>query len=95
MDIGSTAATGFSLAPKPEQKGDLDKAAEGFEAIFLRQMLASARQTNFGSDLFGGQGSETFRQMRDDAFADLASKEGVLGLSDMIEAQLQRHLPQE
>lgn len=83
------------LSAKPNAKAGLKEAAEGFEAIFLRQMLASARQTNFGSELFNSSSSDTFKQMRDDAFAEMASERGVLGLSDMIEAQVSRHMPQE
>ncbi len=94
MHIKSVAA-GLPLAAKTDGRAGLKEAAEGFEAIFLRQMLASARQTNFGSDLFDSSGSDTFRQMRDDAFAEMAADRGVLGLSKMIEAQLARHMPQE
>lgn len=72
----------------------LTAAAQQFEAIFLRQMLAAARAADFGGDeLFGGQGDETFREMRDAQFAQLASESGTLGLAARIEAQLARHLP--
>ncbi|MCB2088001.1 MAG: rod-binding protein, partial [Sphingomonadaceae bacterium] len=64
-----------------------------FEAIFLRQLLASARATNFGGDeLFGGQGMETFTEMRDARFAEIAAGTGALGLASMIEMQLARHM---
>lgn len=70
----------------------LAAAARQFEAIFVRQMLSQARNAGFGDDLFGGQGSETFRAMQDDHFADLAAQRGALGLAAQIEAQLARHL---
>ena len=75
------------VAPKSE----LRTAAEGFEAIMLRQMRAAARASDLGDDLFGG-GTEqdTFAEMRDAHFADLAAGSGMLGLADMLEAQLAR-----
>jgi flagellar protein FlgJ len=71
--------------------------AKQFEAIFLRQMLASARKTDFEGEngLFSGQGMDTFRQMQDERFADIASGTGAFGLAKMIEAHLARFLPAE
>ena len=75
-------------------RADLAEAARGFEAIFLRHMLAAARKTDFGgNDLFGsGGGLATFREMQDSQFADIAAQSGALGLAQVIEAQLARHL---
>ncbi|MEX0340964.1 MAG: rod-binding protein [Erythrobacter sp.] len=76
-------------------RNELRDAAQQFEAILLRQMLASARSTDFGgNDLFGGQGEETFREMRDSQFADVTAKSGQLGFAEAIENQLSRFLPQ-
>lgn len=78
------------------ERAQLKEAAQQFEAIFVRQMLAAARSTDFGGDdLFGGEGEETFREMRDAQFAQLASESGTLGLAARIEAQLARHLGHE
>lgn len=81
-------------APKTSEREQLSSASKQFEAIFLRQMLAAARKTEFGSDMFGGEGLDTFRQMQDEQFADIAAQTGSLGLASMIEAQLAQHLPQ-
>lgn len=87
---GAPAAT--PPAPSPA-RAQLHEAAQQFEAILLRQMLASARTTNFGgSDLFGPS-DDTFREMRDARFADIAAKSGQLGFAAAIERQLARHLP--
>ncbi len=81
-------------APKTPEAAALRKAAQGFEAIFLRQILASARQTSFGGeDLFGSEASETFTQLRDDRFAEIASGTGAFGLARQLEVQLARALP--
>ena len=53
-------------------------------------MLSSARAAKLGGDdpLFGGQGLETFQQMQDERFADIAAKSGALGFAKSIETQL-------
>lgn len=76
-------------------QGDLRQAAQAFEAIFLRQLLSSARASDFGGEeLFGGPGLEQFEAMRDEHFADLASQQGVFGLAAAIERQLSALAPQ-
>jgi flagellar protein FlgJ len=83
-------------APKPDDRERLAKAATQFEAIFVRQMLAAARKTDFGNDLFQSQGGDTFRQMMDDRFADVLAESGTLGFARTIETRLasQMNLPE-
>lgn len=91
----TAAATPSGVTAQGNSREDLKAAAKQFEAIFVRQMLASARKANFGDSLFGGQGTDTFRQMQDDKFAEIASNTGALGMGKMIEAHLARLLPAE
>lgn len=84
-----------ALPAKPDARAKLHAAAQQFEAIFARQMLASARATDFGDDLFSSQGSQTFRQMQDERFADIAAQRGALGLGAAIEKQLSARLTSE
>jgi len=79
--------------PRASDREQLGDAARKFEAIFIRQMLAAARKTDFGGDLLSSEGLDTFRQMQDEQFADIAGKSGAFGLAAMIEAQLARYLP--
>jgi flagellar protein FlgJ len=71
-------------------RAKLSGAAKEFEAIFVRQMLAAARKTNFGDELFGSGAIDTFREMQDSQFADLTAKTGTLGLAKQIEAHMAR-----
>ncbi len=93
ISLSGTAAAGV---PTADQRQQLAKAAQQFEAIFLRQMLASARSTDFGgNDLFGSSGEDTFTEMRDAHFADVASETGAFGMAAAIEAQLTRMIGPE
>ena len=85
-----TAAAAPGVKAEREQ---LAAASQAFEAIFVRQMLNAARKTDFGDPLLGGQALDTFRQMQDDRFADIAAESGAFGLAKIIEAQLAMHLP--
>lgn len=86
----TNATTTPALSP---ERAKLREAAQGFEAIFVRQMLAAARTTTFGNDMFKEQGNETFTQMRDERFADIAAKSGAFGLAKQLEVQLAKTLP--
>jgi len=74
----------------------LTEVAQGFEAVFLRNLLNAAAAADFGGeDLFGSQAADTWREQRDAQFAEVASKSGTLGLAAQIEAQLARHIGPE
>ncbi|MGV2497362.1 rod-binding protein [Pelagerythrobacter aerophilus] len=88
---GANPAIVSATAPGGSERERLAEAARQFEAIFVRQMLSAARNADFGGDeLFGGKGDETFHEMRDARFAELAASTGALGLATSIEAQLAR-----
>jgi len=75
---------------------ELRKAAEGFEAIFIRQFLKSLRATLPGGGLFGtGAEGEIYADMMDNAIAETASKRGAFGIADIIYRQLVRDVPSE
>lgn len=85
---------GMTAAPNATDREKLHAVAKQFEAVFVRQMLAAARKTDFGGDdLFGGQALDTFRQLQDEHFADVAVDTGALGMATIIEAQMARFLP--
>ena len=89
------APAGGAVAPNPATsaaRAKLHATAQKFEAIFVRQMLASARSADMGDSLFKSQANDTFRQMQDDRFADIAAGKGSLGLAAMIEKQLAARL---
>ena len=93
---GSNAASAIGAAQAPSQREQLKDAAQQFEAIFVRQMLAAARKNNFDKGgMFDSEAMTTFRQMQDEQFADAAAKSGAFGLASMLEAQLARTLPKD
>lgn len=90
----SPSAVPAAPSALPAERADLRKAAEGFEAIMIRRMLATARAASFAEDtpLTGG-GLKQFAAMRDEHFAEIAAKSGAFGFARSIEASLAQHLP--
>ncbi|GGB93488.1 hypothetical protein GCM10011494_09880 [Novosphingobium endophyticum] len=95
MSVILPTLPGLTAAPQATDREKLHATAKQFEAIFVRQMLAAARKTDFGGDAFGSQAMQTFRQLQDEHFADVAAGTGSLGLATIIEAQMARYLPAE
>ena len=81
MIIAATAPMTAS-PPSPAIK----ETAKQFEAIFLRQMIASMRSPSLGDDLFGSDASNQFRDMSDARLADTMA--GSFGISALLEKQL-------
>jgi flagellar protein FlgJ len=87
--LSSTSGASPPITPADPARARLHKAAQGFEAVFVRQMLQAAHQTNFGDTLWGNDpGHDTFAAMRDERYADIASQTGTIGLAQQIEKQL-------
>jgi peptidoglycan hydrolase FlgJ len=77
-----------AAGPPPPKGEDLKAAAKKFEAIFLRQMIASMRAPSLGDEVFGSDAGNQFRDMSDARLAD--SMAGKFGIAKMLEKQLAR-----
>jgi flagellar protein FlgJ len=87
LSFNAAAASAPAGAPGGGGSAELRKAAEAFEAVILRQMLASMRQTKLGDDIFGSSATDTFREMGDARMADSIASMRQFGIADMVEQQ--------
>ncbi|ODP99741.1 flagellar assembly peptidoglycan hydrolase FlgJ [Salinivibrio sp. SS2] len=73
-----------------DEKAALRAAAEQFESLFTQMLFKSMREANeaFESDLIDNRTSKFYEQMADEQLASELSREGSLGLADMIVQQL-------
>ncbi len=69
-------------------KSDLKAAAQRFEAVFLREMIASMRKGKLSEDMFGSSATDNFRDMADANTADAMAKRGAFGIAALVERQL-------
>ncbi len=82
----SSSASGSAASGTVDPK--LTAAAKQFEAIFVRQMLSAARKSSFGDTMTSSDGVNTFREMQDSQYADIAANKGAFGIAGMITKQL-------
>jgi len=75
-----------TATPKPDP--ELRKATEAFEAVMLRQMMASMRKAKLGDDIMGSSATDNFREMADARVADSISALRQFGIADLVEKQL-------
>lgn len=91
MTSPSISATRVPAAATPTLAGGGDgglrKAAEAFEAVILRQLMASMRQAKLGDDIFGSSATDNFREMADARTADSIASLRQFGIASMVEAQ--------
>lgn len=73
--------------PAPEVDPRMRQAAEGFEALYLQQMLKAGREASLGDDLLGGSGVERMQSMLDQSLTENAANQAGLGLADAIVRQ--------
>lgn len=77
-------------AARAQERAALEKAAKGFEAIFTRQLLQTMRNSSMGESIDGSSAVDQFREMSDANMAEGLSKNGSLGIADMILKQLDK-----
>ncbi|MCH9743150.1 MAG: rod-binding protein [Proteobacteria bacterium] len=89
-DVG--AVNGLRQVARKDKETALREVAKQFEAIMMQQMLKSSRETTwddgFSEDMPGGGSMDSYREWRDDQFAQTLSAKGSLGLADMLVKQL-------
>jgi peptidoglycan hydrolase FlgJ len=84
---GRAAATAAAPSAASPELAKLKKAAQAFEAVFLRQMIGSMRSAGLGDGIFDSSATQQFQQMSDAATADAMASKGALHIADMLVKQ--------
>jgi peptidoglycan hydrolase FlgJ len=83
--LTTSAAASTTTASKDTA---IRKAAQGFEAVFLREMIGSMRKAKLADDIFGSVAVDNFREMADARTADSMAAMGAFGIAALVERQL-------
>ena len=75
-------------------KENLDKAAAQFEALFLHQMLKSARAAKLGDGLFDSEALDQFRDMQDAKLSETMAVHTPMGIGKALTDFLARTRPE-
>jgi flagellar protein FlgJ len=91
IGLSSPAAqTDAASTARAQQRAALEKAAKGFEAIFMRQLVGNMRQAGQGESIDGSSAVDQFQEMSDANMANsLASTDG-LGIAKLVLQQLDK-----
>ncbi|BCX82928.1 flagellar protein FlgJ [Methylomarinovum caldicuralii] len=73
---------------KEDRHAALKEAAKQFEAMFLELMLKQMRQASPGDPIFDNDRTRFYREMHDHQLALHLSRQGSVGIADMIVRQL-------
>jgi flagellar protein FlgJ len=84
MQISTTSAATGAASAGSANKATLEKAAQQFEAIFLRQMMGAMRSASLGEGISDSSATDQFRDMADARTADSMAKKGTLGIAEML-----------
>jgi flagellar protein FlgJ len=86
--IGAAATQATSKNPLDQLKS----AAQGFEAVFARQMIKSMRSASLGDGLLDSDSSKQFQDISDSNLADDMAKKGSFGIAEMLVKQFKGHV---
>ena len=84
---GPAAANAAAPSAASPETAKLKKAAQAFEAVFLRQMIGSMRSAGLGDGIFDSNATQQFQEMSDAATADAMASKGTLHIADMLVKQ--------
>ncbi|MEL6915425.1 MAG: rod-binding protein [Pseudomonadota bacterium] len=73
--------------PAEAINAELVEAARGFEALFLNQLLKSARAASFGEGLGESTGMDTTRTLMDQALSEAGAQRAGFGFAEAIHRQ--------
>jgi len=90
-DVQSLTALRSQAHRDPEKK--LREVASQFEAIFIQNMLKSARAASVASGALDGPHSDTYKEMYDQQLALTLAKGKGIGIAEMLVRQLQNSMP--
>ena len=86
MQISNAAATSGPSNPF-ETKAALQKAAQQFEAVFLRQMIGAMRSASLAEGISDSSATQQFQDMADARTADAMSTKGAMGIAELLMQQ--------
>ena len=83
----ATAATTAAPATASPEQAKFRKAAQAFEAVFVRQLIGSMRSASEGDGIFDSEATKQFQDMSDAKTAEAMASKGALHIADMLVKQ--------
>lgn len=89
MQIMTTSAPAgaATTGATTSNKASLEKAAQQFEAVFLRQMIGAMRSASLADGITDSSATDQFRDMADARTADAMAGKGAMGIAQLLMRQ--------
>lgn len=84
MQVTTTPAATAPSGAGTANKAALEKAAQQFEAIFLRQMIGAMRSANLAEGISDSSATEQFQSMADSCTADALAGSNSMGIAQLL-----------
>ena len=84
MQISATSSATAPSGATPANKASLEKTAQQFEAIFLRQMIGAMRSASLAEGITDSSATQQFQDMADARTADAMASGNSLGIAQLL-----------
>ncbi|MDT7533347.1 rod-binding protein [Sphingobium sp. SA2] len=84
MQVTTTPAATAPSGAGTANKAALEKAAQQFEAIFLRQMIGAMRSASLAEGISDSSATEQFQSMADSRTADALAGSNSMGIAQLL-----------
>ena len=84
-----------SISTRNAGANELRQAAEEFEAMFVRMILAQGHQAQLADGLFETDKDDSFQSMLDGEYARSVAGQADLGIANSLYAQFSKSLPKQ
>ncbi len=80
----TTSPAAASASAGTSNKASLQKVAQQFEAVFLRQMIGAMRSASLAEGIDDSAATQQFRDMADSRTADAMASKGAMGIAELL-----------
>lgn len=87
MQVTTTPSATAASSAGTANKAALEKAAQQFEAIFLRQMIGAMRSASLAEGISDSSATQQFQDMADARTADAMAGKGAMGIAELLMKQ--------
>ena len=84
-----------SISTRNAGAHELRQAAEEFEAMFVRMIMAEGHQSQLADGLFDSDKDDAFQSMLDNEYSRSVAGQADLGIANALYAQFAKSLPKE
>ena len=80
----STISPGATPASPASGRAALEKVAQQFETVFLRQMIGAMRSASLAEGISDSSATQQFQDMADARTADSMAAKGAMGIAELL-----------